>query len=42
MIEKILFKKVAENKYVNEIEKIVSNLNSYESKKLRENLFEYI
>ena len=40
--EKILFKKVGENEYVQEIEKIISDLGSYESKKLRENLFEYI
>ena len=42
MIEKIFFKKVSENQYVQEIEKMIKNLSSYESKKLKESLFDFV
>ena len=42
MIEKIFFDKVSENQYAQEIEKMIKNLSSYENKKLKENLFDFV
>ena len=42
MREKIIFQKISENEYHNDIEKIINNLGEYEAQKLRNRLFIYI